>query len=339
MPNSESDTEPRITALLGTFQRPIESPFIKSINPRTVSDVSLPTQSIAIEETKAKKKPATANGLGPNLSVNRPAACAAIAIPMEVRSRIAPANASFSRSRLINRTGTKNRIAVAPPNPNNRVITARLKFRFLNILNSSIGALTRSSNNTNAKTISAKPIPSSRNSRDTQDRPTGLLITNTSNTIAPAERKAPTLSNGVLASSDMSRSDRKKTSPATKATAMGISRIINIHSQGRNCNIKPAKIGPDAPPSPTAVVWLPIAFPRSLSGKADTTIPVPTDCPIALPTDVTTRATSRIEKDGANAVMRAPSPNRNKPPKCSFLRPAMSPKRPIGIIKALITTD
>ena len=53
----------------------------------------------------------------------------------DVRSNIAPATASFSCNKLIKKTGTINRTAVAPPKPRSLVNTAKLKLPLLNIRN------------------------------------------------------------------------------------------------------------------------------------------------------------------------------------------------------------
>ena len=97
-------------------------------------------------------------------------------------------------------------------------------------------------------------------------------------------------------------------------------------------------IGPEAPPIETAVVWLPIAVPRSRGGKTETTIAVPTDCPIALPAAITTRARMSTPNVGASAVNTAPPPNSSNPPRCTRRQPIMSASRPIGIISALIVS-
>ena len=119
---------------------------------------------------------------------------------------------------------------------------------------------------------------------------------------------------------------------------IGTISIRNIASHGSTWSTRPPTIGPEAPPIETAVVWLPIAVPRSTGGNTETTIAVPTDCPIALPVAITTRATISSQNAGATAVKTAPAPKSASPVRWMRFQPTMSASRPIGIISALIVS-
>ena len=116
----------------------------------------------------------------------------------------------------------------------------------------------------------------------------------------------------------------------------GISISRNSASQGSHCSTRPPTIGPDAPPIETAVVCAPIALPRSAGGNTETTIAVPTDCPIALPVAITTLAMISAPNVGANTMVSAPPQYTRSPNRWMRFRPTMSASRPIGIISALI---
>ena len=118
----------------------------------------------------------------------------------------------------------------------------------------------------------------------------------------------------------------------------GISTITNNASQGSHCSTRPPTIGPEAPPIATVVVCAPIARPRSAAGKTETTIAVPTDCPIELPVAISTRAAISAPNVGASTMAIAPAQNSSSPSRWMRFRPTMSASRPIGIISALIVS-
>ena len=77
-----------------------------------------------------------------------------------------------------------------------------------------------------------------------------------------------------------------------------------------------------------------MALPRSCGGNTETTMAVPTDWPMALPTAMTTRATMRSSKVGAIATKMAPPANSASPMRWTRFQPIMSASRPMGIISA-----
>ena len=112
----------------------------------------------------------------------------------------------------------------------------------------------------------------------------------------------------------------------------------NSASQGSHCSTNPPTIGPEAPPIETAVACEPIARPRSLGGKTETTIAVPTACPIEFPVAITTRARISAPNVGASTVAIAPARKSSRPSRWMRFQPTMSASRPIGIISALIVS-
>ena len=107
----------------------------------------------------------------------------------------------------------------------------------------------------------------------------GLLTTTTNATTITIDRAAPARSNGgrsrsagvIRSSSSTTTAMMKQTTViTTSSTEQGPPR-----EQGQGCAGPPA-VQPHPRPA-TAEVWLPMALPRSLDGKTETRMPVPTD--------------------------------------------------------------
>ena len=111
----------------------------------------------------------------------------------------------------------------------------------------------------------------------------------------------------------------------------------NTARQSKAATSNPPTAGPAIAPLPTTLMWVPSALPRSAPLKADMTVAIPLPWIIADPTPWNALATISQGRLAASPARADPATKTASPPMYTRLRPAMSPSRPIGRIRALIT--
>ena len=95
---------------------------------------------------------------------------------------------------------------------------------------------------------------------------------------------------------------------------------------------------PIKPPLPATPAQMPIAWPRSSSGKLEVMTDSVTGMIMAAPTPARTRAAIMTPTDGASPATRLAAAKRPRPASSTGLRPQRSPMAPTGISSAARAT-
>ena len=230
--------------------------------------------------------------------------------------------------------------AELPRKENHPAATPKLTNFRLKRLRSSIGVGKRSSHQTNAAPASTVAIAPEMISPEVQPNRSPLPTTNKNPSRAKPENTAPPQSNRWRASSSAGGSGLAKGRISIDMKMVKIPTGTLAKKTERHSNAltsSPPMAGPAIAPAPTTLRWVPRALPRSVPGNDSITMAMPALWTMAEPTPWNILAAINEPRLGDTPASAAAMTKMTIPPMYTCFRPMMSPRRPMGKIRTLMT--